>query len=163
MLIEHMPDEVIINRLHSQKECCVSSFTPERVSVLKQQIKNAYVPGIGIMGTTLCKILFGYQQALYKYEGLAYYFFDLVATRSNGVGAKKGKLFFIYTSDVESSSYPVVASDYHDYGKKLGSSDLSNLFSELSDVCSRIAEAFKNNQESECIFANGIEIVVIAI
>lgn len=141
---ESMPDEGIISSLQSNKECCVSSFTPDRVSVLKEQIKNAYVPGIGIMGTTLCKILFGYQQALYKYEGLAYYFFDLVATRSNGVGAKKGKLFFVYSSDVESSAYPVVSSNYHDYGKKLGSSDLSSLFSELSDVCSRIAEAFKN-------------------
>ena len=91
---ESMPDEGIISSLQSNKECCVSSFTPDRVSVLKE--------------------------------------------------AKKGKLFFVYSSDVESSAYPVVSSNYHDYGKKLGSSDLSSLFSELSDVCSRIAEAFKN-------------------
>ena len=134
----------ILADLQSNKECRVSSFTPERVNILKEQIKKEYVPNKGIMGSTLSRILFGYQQALYKYEGLAYYLFDLVATRSDGIGAKKGKLFFIYTSDIDKTPYPVISSNYHEYGNKVSKKDLSSLFDELADVCSRISEAFSD-------------------
>lgn len=103
-----------LEELKRSKELCIENFTSERVANLRKQIKRAYEPGIGIGATVLSRILFGYQQAIYKYEGIAYHFFNLVATRSDGSSSKrKGALFFVYAEDAGKTEFPVCKSDWH--------------------------------------------------
>lgn len=123
-----------LEELRRCKELCIENFTPERVATLRKQIKKAYEPGIGIGATVLSRILFGYQQAIYKYEGIAYHFFNLVATRSDGSSSKrKGALFFVFAEDAGQTEFPVCDSEWHN----------------LSDIASKRKE-LENSWEGSC-------------
>lgn len=166
-------DSQIIDDLKERGENCINNFTAERISALKQQIKAAYEPGIGIGATVLSRILFGYQQAIYKYEGIAYHFFGLVATKSPENRSKKGSLFFVSINDIGKTEFPVCESVWHNYSEsstverlertfnsenspkwrvvdssslspKSTYSELSSLYSKLSDVCSELSKAYSS-------------------
>lgn len=156
----------ITEELKIRKELRVEDFTEERVSSLKEMINGVYEEGVGISGKVLSQILFGYQQELKKYEGIAYHFFDLVATRDPN--KKNGSLLLVRKSEIGSTLFPVAPSAYHTLDtvssissvKKAvdsvwadssesssssiskSSSILSSLFTELSNTCSKIANYF---------------------
>lgn len=128
----------VVEKLKTKKENCIKDFTPERISNLKQQIKKAYKPGVGICATALSRILFGYQQAIYKYEGVAYHFFNLVATRSISNRSRKGSLFFIYTDDIGKTAFPVCHSSWHNLAPQVTETP-AELFKQLSDVYQKLS------------------------
>lgn len=143
----------VLQKLKKQKENCIEDFTPERISNLKQQIKKAYKPGIGICATTLSRILFGYQQAIYKYEGVAYHFFNLVATRSVLNRSRKGSLFFVYKDDIGKTAFPVCRSDWHDLAPKVTETP-AELFMQLATIFQKLSILFNqkdgNNNNIMC-------------
>lgn len=141
-----MVDSIVIEELKNKKENKVNNFTPERILRLKEQISKAYEPKKGISATKLSRILFGYQQAIYKYEGLAYHFFDLVATRDTLNKTRKGSLFFVYKEDVGKTIYPVCYSDWHNLAPLDDSNckkEVSLLYQQLSDIFKKLSKLYK--------------------
>lgn len=143
----------IKRELEESKEICVGTFTPERVEALREQIKRAYKPGVGIKASTLCNILFGYTPGIVKYEGIAYYLFNLVATRSKTNRSRKGSLFFAYTDDALAGriSFPIVSNFLHVRGDQPSNSSsnkgniskcASALFEGLSKTYAELAKIF---------------------
>ena len=142
------------------KQLMWKSFTPERVSYLTREINRAYTPGVGIQASDLCRILYGYCPKRSMYEGIAYHLFELVATRDGS-----GHTYFIKTSEVGSSSFPVVASIWHNYDEvvnedsdlevsdarnslenswssesSVSKSELSTVLSEMLTVCAKLSK-----------------------
>lgn len=102
----------VLKKLRKNQELRIDDFTKERVALLNEKINENYEEGIGISGTKLSRILFNYIQPLYKYEGIAYHMFGLVATRPVG---KQSPLFLVRISDAGRTEFPVCKSKYHNY------------------------------------------------
>ena len=117
----------IEDKFTEHKQLMWKSFTPERVSFITREINRAYTPGVGIQASDLCRILYGYCPKRSMYEGIAYHLFELVATRDGS-----GHTYFIKTSEVGSSSFPVVASIWHNYDEVV--SEDADSDSELSNA-----------------------------
>lgn len=142
-------------------ELRLSTFTPSRVQSLKEQIKDSYESGVGISGTEFSRILFGYQQALDRYENTALKHFGMVATRD-----PKGHLFMIKKEEAGSSKYPLSSNVFSYSGVPSSSSasissddssstssssslnaEISQTFSVLAEACAKLSKLYlqKNN------------------
>ena len=75
------------------------------------------------------------------YEGIAYHLFELVATRDGS-----GHTYFIKTSEVCSSSFPVVASIWHNYDEVVNEDSDSD--SELSDARASLENSWSESSSS---------------
>lgn len=162
----------VVEELRRCKELCVENFTPERVATLAKQISKAYEPGFGIGATVLSRILFGYQQAIYRYEGIAYHFFNLVATRNDNSSAKrKGTLFFVYAEDAGNTEFPVCESEWHNVAdivskrKELeeGWSPNSSSLSETSKVSSSEESSLSSTSSLSSSVSNSSVSVVSSV
>lgn len=129
----------IEEKFTKHKQLMWKSFTPERVSYLTREINRAYTPGVGIQASDLCRILYGYCPKRSMYEGIAYHLFELVATRDGS-----GHTYFIKTSEVGSSSFPVVASIWHNYDEAVS----EDSDSEVSDVIASLENSWSESSSS---------------
>ena len=148
----------ITEALKSRGELRVEDFTEERIASLSKQIDNVYESGTGISGKVFSEILFGYQQELRKYEGIAYHFFGLVVTRDSN--RKNSPLFLVKKDEINSAMFPVAPSAYHNLSVKkaidsvwedtsepsisTSSSIISSLFNELSNIYSKLSDVFSS-------------------
>lgn len=131
----------IEDKFTEHKQLMWKSFTPERVSFITREINRAYTPGVGIQASDLCRILYGYCPKRSMYEGIAYHLFELVATRDGS-----GHTYFIKTSEVGSSSFPVVASIWHNYDEVVNEDSDSD--SELSDARASLENSWSESSSS---------------
>lgn len=148
----------ITETLKSRGELRVEDFTEERISSLSKQINSVYESGTGISGKVFSEILFGYQQELRKYEGIAYHFFGLVVTRDSS--RKNSPLYLVRKEEIDSAIFPVAPSDYHTLNIKkaidsvwedtskssvsTSNSIISSLFNELSNIYSKLSDVFSS-------------------
>lgn len=148
-----------VKELKDKGELRVQDFTEDRIKALKKQIAEAYKPGYGIQGNKFSKILYGYQQALSMYEGIAYRLFGLVATKNPSL--KTSPLYLVSVEEAGKTRYPVASSKWHEIDKVVAAremvrrvtsldvitggkkDELAGLFDELSSVCSKIATVIK--------------------
>ena len=103
----------IVSRLKEAGELRIEDFTKDRVDFLSSQINECYEEGVGISSSKLSTIFYGYIQPMYKFEGIAFYAFGLVATRD--ASKKSGPLFFVHKEDVGKTIFPAIDSTYHNY------------------------------------------------
>ena len=87
-------------------------FTPERIASISSEIDNSYISGIGIQAAEICRIFYVYNQSRKEYEGICYHLFNLVATKDG-----KGHIYFVKTSDIGNTEFPVIPSKWHTLDK----------------------------------------------
>jgi len=147
----------VYETLKEAGELRVDDFTTERVDFLREEINENYEEGVGISGSKFSKLVFGYQQELKRYEGIAFHIFGLIATKDPN--RKKGPLFLVYKDDAGKTLFPVSASKFHHFNsigsirnsvdniwnnEKLKQDNIINCLSALLDNMSSLCSSLSN-------------------